>query len=328
MLTKAKEGKTKEVLEKFSLLAPALPKFKPDLASGLYLMHGQALYSEGKYPEAIKAWAKVSNRSNHFAQAVIGTAWAHLQLSNYVGSVDSAYNLLVGPLQTTFQPEAYVVVGITMNEVCDFPRAIESIRLFKKSYGRVFKWLGDWQKTKTNLYPEVVAFIRGESKISDYIGLEWSKSPAFYTRQEEVNLRITERGLLAKALSQRGMAREQSLSALFKNKLEYSVAREKELIAEMNTELERISLRIRRSLESSSETLQLVEAEVYSSVGEKMILDNAGVSAKETESTTASPREGAVWDWGEFETKNEETAEVWTDELGFLRTELKNNCVR
>ena len=99
-----------------------------------------------------------------------------------------------------FSPEAFSVAAISYNEHCNCPESVETIRLFRKAYGRTFRYLSDLKAGKNgdikNIYKLIPGFLKGKSGIPDKVGTEWIRSPIFIANQDEINLLYDEKQAL------------------------------------------------------------------------------------------------------------------------------------
>lgn len=103
------------------------------------------------------------------------------------------------------------------------------------------------------------------------------------------------------------------------------------LIAEINSDLRRRSLRMVHQLEDIAENLQLVEVEMYNGASQDIIWQNAHPEYRQLAQQMKEEREKAaaekVWDWGRAPaTSDEANAEIWEDELGSFKADLFDNC--
>ena len=327
-LLAAQTADTNAALTNIKQLEPDLRKWHPSLFDAIQILNGQLQYTNGNFDGAIGAWGRIGPESNFFAEAVRGTSWAQLSLNKYSSAVGSAYNLIVGPLQNTFQPDAYLIIAIALNEVCDYPRAMETIKTYKRAYGKAHLWLEDWQKTKPAIYPQLAKFLKGNSEVPVFIGLEWAKNPFFLATQEAINEIFSERSELTQLKSI--LPKGAPFQGFVEHRYAENISREKRIVMAINVVLESETLKMQRTLDKVSDEIQLVHADVLSSVGEKMIVDNAGTSlaTKKQKVEQASKKSASVWDWGNISMDDDREPEFWSDELGYLKAEAKNQCVK
>ena len=109
------------------------------------------------------------------------------------------------------------------------------------------------------------------------------------------------------------------------------------LVRQVNLDLSERNRQMLGLLGEAAENSQLIEAEIYNSAGEDMITANvlayspqlmaANAKAKAKRDAARDPgKSGDQLDWGRFPASKEDEAEVWIDEIGFLQTEVSNNC--
>jgi tetratricopeptide (TPR) repeat protein len=317
-----------------------LPKGLQPQADEIHLTLARAYYGLGLYDRAIAEYKLVKNTSNLFTQALNEQAWSHLLKHRYSEAVSTAQNLLVGGLRGTFEPEANSIIAISYNETCNFPEAVESMKYFGRRYQKIYKWLYDWNarsKTDSDLYGMVAQYLQKKSSMPDRVATELIRSPVFIARQAELNALIDGKGYQASLLREIAKRTAGKRAATWKrtgddvtrliaglsNGLEQ---REAQLVTEINEDLTERAHNMLTTLNDVSSNMQLVEAEVYNSFGERIIMDNAGVGPKGAPSKEKKRDDSGTWDWGRFPAADDDDAEIWEDELGFLKTEIKNKC--
>jgi hypothetical protein len=153
------------------------------------LAHG--LYATGKFDEAARQLTLIPKNSPLLAQALTELSWTHLMAGRHREAIGVAMSLNAGTMRRAFAPEGPMVLAIALNELCHYPEAIRATQVFKHSYQKIHQWLV--ANEKKDPYPLVVAFLKktGE-KIPAPIITEWLRSPAFLTRQEDINLILAE----------------------------------------------------------------------------------------------------------------------------------------
>lgn len=348
LLQAADQGSEPEVLRNTISLFRAYPypegfSVDPD---AVYLMLGESFYGFRKYDRSLKAFERVRNTSNYFVQALIGKAWSQLMREEYAKAVSTAENLIVGGLKGVFAPEANVIVSISLNETCNFPEAVESINFYKKNYAKSNGWLRQWEglNGRADLYTAATHYLKKQLRVPDRVASEWLRSAIFISGQDEINRIVDERVASAKIIRRINMAFDK------KRELKWVPVR-RELIGMLegsSTQLERrmgdlkrdinadLGVRTQHMLENLNEVsanMQLVESEIYSNMGEKIITDYHRPNQDRGPAVAAAPADkkkkdsqGAVWDWGKYDVENDDHNEVWEDEVGFLRTDVTSKC--
>jgi hypothetical protein len=322
-------------------------EFLKEEEDALHLLLARAHYNLQKHGNAVREFRLVKNTSNYITQALTDNSWAFLIRNKYPEAIGAAQNLMVGNLKNTFAPEANVIMAIAFNETCHFPEALEAIKYFRKSYNRALRWLYDWNAKVAagqgpDLYQVVAAYLKKDknARVPARVGTEWLRSPVFIGNQQELNLLYDEADAIKKVGAE--IAQESSGKKVGKKwaaagtRIRGNLAaihveaskREPALIAEIRKDLTARSKRMLELLADVSENVQLVEAEVYNSLGEKMIADNAmGIDPTKNEGKELKAKdEGPVWDWGRFPAKDDGDQEFWEDELGWLKSDANDKC--
>lgn len=162
------------------------------------ILLSRALYSTGKYAEAATELKKISKSSNELAQTITELAWAHLKAEHLGEAVGAGISLQSGGMKRTFAPEGLMVMAMALNELCQYPEAIKVISLYKKQYEHTFKWLEANHNQTHDWYRLALDFIQKKSTLPPAVVSEWIRSPAFISRQEEINLLIREKEFATK----------------------------------------------------------------------------------------------------------------------------------
>jgi tetratricopeptide (TPR) repeat protein len=103
-----------------------------------------------------------------------------------------------------------------------------------------------------------------------------------------------------------------------------------QLVAQINNDLARRSVRMLGQLNEVAENIQLVEVEIYSGASQDIIWQNAHPEYKEVAEKLKNEHQKVAkektWDWGHISTGGDENAEIWEDELGSMKADLFDNC--
>jgi tetratricopeptide (TPR) repeat protein len=314
------------------------PQTEKDL---LHVVFGQAYYGLKKWDRAIAHFKQIPNTSNEIVKSISASSWVYLQQEKYPEAIGSATNLVLGGLSKTFQPEAYETLSMALLETCNFDAALQTYQHFRKIYGKPYFFLRDAQKSGLDLYGTLSAFLLGKmkGKVPDRVGTEWSADPVFLANQSEINLGLDEAQATAKIRSAAknwvNFARSLSWKK-FDNNLTIvtnaNSVRQPTLAAEISRAILTRSRLMFGSLNQAAQSLQLLEAEAYEQIGDKYLAENGpNKGGKDPQGKTLKPKQdsGAVWDWGRYPSnsdQDEDTAETWEDELGYLRAKIKDSC--
>ena len=110
-----------------------------------------------------------------------------------------------------------------------------------------------------------------------------------------------------------------------------AIPRETNLVAQINRDLSMRTRQMLLTLVDNMENSQLVEADVYNFIGDKILADNIPSSYRTDDGKMKKPENhpgNSGWDWGRAPANDDSHAEVWDDELGYLQATLSNDCNR
>ena len=316
-----------------------LPEFLKGRADTTRMLLGQLYYESGKYTDADRIFRAVTNDSNYMAQALTDLAWSNLLEKHYNEALGAARNLLMGVLKRTFSPEADVVTAIALVETCHFTETLESIKHFNKGYWSAYNWLYQWRKNypaNADLYHTLVKQMKKKEKVPVCVTTEWTRSPVFIQSQEELNVVYDERDaikvlapkLAAYQKAHRRLQLTPFIDRMYKETRD-GEAREKTLIATINADLVRRSANMLTAIADAWDNSQLIEVETYNKAGDKIMADNFAAKGREIAKNRGKHKEDTapVWDWGRVPAADDDSAEVWEDEVGFLQADLKDQCM-
>lgn len=224
-----RRGEAPSALEKFTRLAAEVnkPKVIADSMDIVFLAAGRAAYEKGEFSRAADFFVKIPRESNYLPKALSDLSWSYLSNLKYREAMGTSFNLQKSYLRGVFSPESPLVMAIALNELCQYPLAIQSVNYFRKRYNKTYQWLYNWklqvkQGKAPDLYRVLVDHLQGKNKIPDTVAGEWARSPLFIAAQEEINLIRDEQDLTPKLLSlisgeKRGIkAREYEIAQLHK----------------------------------------------------------------------------------------------------------------
>ena len=368
------------------LQTPSIPKSIRRYTDSARILLARALYTVGEFDRAGTELKLVNRSSNALADSLSELAWANLLAEKYPEAIGTAMNLEAGGLRHTFTPEAPMVMAMALNELCQYPESVHSIRVFRQNYEKSFKWLSE--NSFTGLYPLAVSFIKkepGKALVPDRVASEWVRSPLFIASQGEINrlfeekdstvhvgktgvveqrrqvqeILTTARDLkprfkLAKMKLKAGeqlpapmlkevaqlkrnvthLRRLQAAAPTWKLMLTHhqsiAASLESKLLARINEDLTRTSVRMLTQLEEIAENVQLIEVEIYNGASSDIIWQNAHPDykaiAQKIKDERGKEAHEKVWDWGRAPAGSDDFSEIWEDELGSFKANLYDNC--
>ena len=107
----------------------------------------------------------------------------------------------------------------------------------------------------------------------------------------------------------------------------------KRILSKINSHLEKRSFRMLNQIEEIAENNQFIEVEIFNGASQDVIWQNAHPDYKEVVSRLNDEQKKSskekVWNWGKAAyniTDDEESHEIWEDELGSFKADLFDNC--
>lgn len=343
----AKKGDSIEVLRQAAALNSPLFKQLPARERESWrLLFGLALFDVKQYDPAITLLRRVPNTSNDFIQALVGLSWTYLWQNKYEEAIGSSSNLILGELAKAFVPEGFETLSIALIETCNYTAMLETLQHFRKAYDKPHKYLEEMEAKKgsADFYQAVSSFLTGETKVPDRVGTAWISDPVFLANQAEINLEIDESALIARlrklvptlVVDPKLKPQKVAWAVVDKNlTLETSQfpGRKAQLIREIQTSLQARMEQMRASLSRVVDNLQLLEAEGYEAIGDRLIAQTGPAAAAKNTTPKAKQtkkNEPTTWDWGVYKggtgDSSAEQGEIWYDELGYLKADLKKTC--
>lgn len=346
-LREARAGKSIEVLRQAQALnSPLFKLLSAREREAWRLLYGMALFDVKQYDPAVSLLSKIPNTSNDFIQALVVMSWSNLWQNKYEEAIGNSSNLILGALSKSFAPDGFETLSIALLETCNYNALLETLQHFRKVYEGPHKFLEELaaKKGALDLYPLVSSFLIGGSKIPDRVGTQWISDPVFLANQAEINLQIDELALVQRlrklvptlTLDPKLKPQRDAWTVADKN-LTLDLAKFPErkvlLTQEIQSSLRQRMEEMRSSLSRVVDNLQLLEAEAYEAIGDHLIAQT-GPAAAEQKTTPKAKRtkgnEAATWDWGVYKggtgESSSEQGEIWYDELGYLKADLKKTC--
>jgi len=110
-------------------------------------------------------------------------------------------------------------MAMAFNELCQYPKAVEAVGVFRSHYAESYQWLAKWDRNLRNVdyYGTAIGFLTNRKpasladRVPDKVVSEWVRSPLFISRQQEINLIFDERDY-TKRLGQSGDKEQTALA--------------------------------------------------------------------------------------------------------------------
>lgn len=328
---------------------PLITRLSKSRRESWKVIFSMGLYDLRRYEAASYLFRRVSNTSNVFVSALGGEAWSYLLQHKYEEAIGSASNLVVGGLSKVFAPEGYETLSIALLETCNYSASLQTLQWFRRAYENSFRYLASLQAKgdSVDLYQLATKYLTAKTDVPDRVATDWLGDPVFLSNQAEINAQIDDETALKHL---RHSVRELFADQKYKSQiptwkkswksLELALtipaqkieARRNQLIQEIRTSLGERNRRMFDTLNKTAENLQLVEAETYEVIGDKLIAesgpgaDGGKSKAIRKPGNNDKKHDRPTWDWGSYKAAEDGDGEVWEDELGALRANLKKTC--
>lgn len=328
----------------FFLNLKTVPGILEDRQDYTKLILARQYHELKRYDDAIKMYSSVAQNSNFFAQALVEQSWSNLVKGDRSRAVGAAFGLGLGKVRDTFNPDAPVVMAISLFEICQFVESYRMVRLFKSVYEPVYQWLFDWNKKREkgqkgeSLYQLAVDSLKGLVKVPEKVASEWARSPYFVTYQSELNLWYDEAKIakrVLKYLNQKNANVSSRTKTELRTALGYFVkeipSQQTRLVQKIEFELARLNGRMLKYLADTADNAQLVEVEIFNAASEGLLNPEDQPKAPIEVKRLAESSQSREWRFGRFPAANDKaarTAEVWDDEIDSLVADLKDRCPR
>lgn len=170
--------------------------FTVENSSKAWAALGRAWLAQENWQNAITAYESVPKDSNEITRVLNELAWAKFMAQQYDQAIGTAMELTRGGFQDVYTPEAYTIIAMIFNDLCQFPAALAAVRTLRDLYRETFIWIRDWHRDRSK-FPALYSLAldaaeRKPNKVPTQISNEWIRSPTFITHQQELNLLLTE----------------------------------------------------------------------------------------------------------------------------------------
>ncbi len=192
------------------LSTPGLPQEIQKQFDSIRLILSRLLYANRKYEEAARLQQTISRSSNLLARAIEEQSWTRLQSERFGETIGAAASLQAGGLRATFAPESLMVMAMAYNEICQYPQALQALKVLRMGYEKEALWLKAQNPAasgETPFYSAAMAALRGQPlhpPVPKRIISEWLRSPKLIQSQRAINSAIDSEAFGKASLAQGG----------------------------------------------------------------------------------------------------------------------------
>ena len=310
----------------------------PDLRSEAQMLTARLRFQKGDYDGAFQSYSSVPKGNPIWMQAMIEQAWAQILHKDFEGAAGNMYSLHTDFFKNAFAPESYIVRAVGYLNLCQFGDSVRTLYDLNRKYQGLriaFERFND-SHTKTSDYYGLVKEFLLNSDLHSIQGLpkfavyDLAKNRKFISLQTRINNLQDEMEKFS-ALSEELISWEKKthskkvaalrstlkdLRLLSANRIKSEQLRLQELAAiALKERFTEMVADIKKSVEQS----ELLRFEILSAAGENMRFELAGGQITDQEKSFLELPKDQSFHWN-F------NGEVWEDELGHYRSNLKNVC--
>ncbi len=298
----------------------------PDLMN---ITAARLLYQNGFLLPAISYYQKVSKASDYWLDAQEEIGWAHIRRGEPQDTLAVTKTLIAPIFDGQIGPETVFLRSLAQLKVCDYPGAVESIKLFRERFrARAQAMLNLKEDANTPVVQKFIAKTKQQRQSLNALGADVHQLPRFITRDEWLNQLVgiesaTEAeakvaaDLYARSLTG-GTAQVGFQASIdeFRKDMDLRVARAR------SATLNRIKELATDEVDETSKMLSkmhIVEAEILQqiSVSQKVIQASSKVLSEKKGSTGSQARDKMVFPFD---------GETWMDELSNYKVDIKKGC--
>ena len=315
-----------------------LRKLPPDLKTEAQMLRARLHFQKGDYHGAFLAFSEVEKGNPMWLQAMVEQGWAQILTKDFEGAAGNMYSLHTDFFKNAFAPESYVVRAVGYLNLCQFGDSVRTLYDLNKKYQNVKGSLEGFQNehAKADDYYDLVktflknSDLRSFSGVPKYAVYELAKNRKFIGLQMQINAlsdEMTKMAILNEDVlawekishAKKGAEMRASLRDLRARLIVSLKAQQKELqilaAQALKDRFGQMIADIRKSVEQS----ELLRFEILSAAGENMRFELAGGKITDEERNYLELPKDKSFHWN-F------NGEVWEDELGHYRSNLKNVC--
>jgi len=312
----AQQGKPVDAIAPM-VIAQALIEKSDDpirFKDSIQLNLGRIYFAAENFPRALEAYAGVSRTSPYWPEAQFERAWAHYRLNDMAGTLGLPYDHETPFLQELYHPEAELLRTYALFTLCKFPAARESIEAFAEDYGPLRESLTTTFPAlpPEAIYADVVAAAKGQP----------TALPIRFLRSFTTEDRLLD-AVRASEAADGEIERLNRVNNRFAvAAVEQLRARKAEIAKTEGTRIQSTLERRRKDLNGFLDNVEItrldmmqLEATLYERAavtGDTGLGDKVGRlrKSKAQRNTQSWPFQG----------------ELWADELGYFKYELRSDC--
>jgi len=289
------------------------------------LTAARLLFQRAMYAPAIKYYEKVPKTSEYWTDAQEEMAWSYIRKGEPQNAMAISRSLVTPAMVTQAGAEGFFVHSLSQLKVCDYTGVIKSLGEFSKRFKERNKVLERVAQTSQNSeVSKVVEMLKNKKIARHHLGKEAQSLPRMVARDERLyhfaqaqkHLEAEAKAadmVYAKSLAMTG------LQGYFDKLRQTTLNRAHTAAASAQTRVKELAKIESSEIKEILRKLHIVEAEVIQqvSVADRVIEQTRGPANEKKGTTGAKARDVLKFPAEE---------EVWFDEIGNYRVNVKKSC--
>ncbi len=290
------------------------------------LTAARMLFQRAHYAAAIKYYEKIAKTSEYWTDAQEEMAWSYIRKGEPQNAMAVSRSLVAPGMALLAGPESYFAHSLAELKVCDYPGVMKSLNEFSKIFKERNKALTEVAKSaESPQISKVIDVLKAGRADRAKLGGEGAGLPRLISRDE----RLFQFAQSQKAFEAEAAAADlvyakslafTGLQGYFDKLRKDTLARAHAAGAAAHTRVRELAKRESGEIQEILRKLHIVEAEVITQVSvADRVIDKTRGPAKEIKGTTGSKANETV----QFPAEDKE---VWFDEVGSYRVNIKKAC--
>jgi hypothetical protein len=290
------------------------------------LTAARMLFQRAHYAAAIKYYEKIPRTSDYWTDAQEEMAWSYIRKGEPQNALAVSRSLVAPGMALLAGPESYFAHSLAELKICDYPGVLTSLKEFSQIFKARYKALQETAKnSESPTVKKAIEVLKTGRADRAKLGGEGAGLPRLVARDE----RLFEYAQSQKALEAEASAADlvYTKSLAFSGLQGYFDKLRKDVSARAYSAGSAAQNRVRElakregaDIQEILRKLHIVEAEVITQVSvADRVIDKTRKPAKEIKGTTGSKAKETV-------SYPAEDKEVWFDEIGSYKVDVKKAC--
>lgn len=318
---------------------------KDNLKSLAAVTLGRMYFQRSEYKKSFEAYGKVDRNHALWFEATSEQAWSQIMQKDYEGAAGNMFSLHTDYFKNVYNPESYTIRTVSYLNLCQFGDGTKVLHELNRKYSPIKAKVDQFKNAKINpveVYEHLKFWLKNpdlkevEGWPASFL-IQMGRDPEFLTTQKRINQREDEISQFNKLFLE--LLKEQKsvvqgdnkeLQAIYKQARGSLKFAKQNATQSLNSEIMHLKATAASSLTNRAQKMiaqldkimdehELLAYELYSGAGEHLRYQSAGGEIGKREPAQADSQKDKSMTW-KFR------GEIWEDEIGHYRSELKNVC--